>query len=37
MLKRSKIITSFAIASVLVASLVAGCGSKGRHGIRIDW
>ena len=35
MLKRSKIITSFAIASVLVASLVAGCGSKGDKDIKI--
>ena len=35
MLKRSKIITSFAIASVLVASLAAGCGSKGDKDIKI--
>ena len=35
MFKRSKIITSFAIASVLVASLVAGCGSKGDKDIKI--
>ena len=35
MLKRSKIITSFAIASVLAASLVAGCGSKGDKDIKI--
>ena len=35
MLKRSKIITSFAIASVLVASMVAGCGSKAEKDIKI--
>ena len=35
MLKRSKIITSFAIASVLVASLVAGCGAKTDKDIKI--
>ena len=35
MFKRSRIITSFAIASVLVASLVAGCGSKGDKDIKI--
>ena len=35
MLKRSKIITSFAIASVLVASLAAGCGSKTDKDIKI--
>ncbi|MHC1718693.1 MAG: ABC transporter substrate-binding protein [Acidaminococcaceae bacterium] len=35
MLKRSKIITSFAIASILVASFVAGCGSKGDKDIKI--
>lgn len=35
MFKRSKIITSFAIASVMVASLVAGCGSKGDKDIKI--
>ena len=35
MFKRSRIITSFAIASVLAASLVAGCGSKGDKDIKI--
>ena len=35
MLKRSKIITSFAIASVLVASLAAGCGAKTDKDIKI--
>ena len=35
MLKRTKIITSFAIASVLVTSLVAGCGSKADKDIKI--
>ncbi|MGL5207421.1 MAG: ABC transporter substrate-binding protein [Acidaminococcaceae bacterium] len=35
MFKKSKIITSLAIASVLVASLVAGCGGKGDKDIKI--
>ena len=35
MFKRSRIITSFAIASVLAARLVAGCGSKGEKAIKI--